>query len=131
MKVIHVSYTDYIGGAGRAAYRIHRSLLDDGIDSSMLVCKSILDDITVKGVKGRHILVRNFLRNALVFPLVRWFRKYRLDTVSINLLHSSLLQTINDSDADLVHLHWVNAEMLSIRDIGLIDKPIVWTLHDM
>ncbi len=131
MKVLHVSYTDYIGGAGRAAYRIHKSLLDAGVDSSMLVCKSILEDCTISGGKGRRVFVRNFVRNALVFPLSRWFRRDRFETVSINLLDSNLLRTINESDADLIHLHWVNAEMLSIRDIGLISKPVVWTFHDM
>jgi hypothetical protein len=38
---------------------------------------------------------------------------------------------LNASDADLVHLHWVQGEKLSIADIGFIRKPIVWTLHDM
>jgi glycosyltransferase involved in cell wall biosynthesis len=38
---------------------------------------------------------------------------------------------INASDADLIHMHWVQGEMISIPDIGHIRKPIVWTLHDM
>ena len=38
---------------------------------------------------------------------------------------------INSSDADVVNLHWVQAEMLSIADISRIAKPLVWTLHDM
>jgi glycosyltransferase involved in cell wall biosynthesis len=46
-------------------------------------------------------------------------------------LPSNWLIKIHDSDADLVHLHWVAGDMLSIKDIGAIRKPIVWTLHDM
>ena len=46
-------------------------------------------------------------------------------------LPSDWVQKINSSDVDLVHLHWVAAEMLSIADIGRIKKPVVWTLHDM
>ena len=38
---------------------------------------------------------------------------------------------INSSDYDVVNLHWVNGEMLSVKDISKIKKPIVWTLHDM
>jgi glycosyltransferase involved in cell wall biosynthesis len=38
---------------------------------------------------------------------------------------------INSSDIDIVHMHWVQGEMMSIADIGRIKKPIVWTLHDM
>jgi len=38
---------------------------------------------------------------------------------------------INTSDADIVHLHWTCAGLLSIEQIGKIDKPVVWTMHDM
>ena len=37
---------------------------------------------------------------------------------------------INQFDCDVVHLHWINNNMLSIRDIARIKKPIVWTMHD-
>lgn len=38
---------------------------------------------------------------------------------------------LNSADADLLHLHWINNEMMSIGDIGRLRKPVVWTLHDM
>jgi len=41
------------------------------------------------------------------------------------------VKRINSSDADVVNLHWVQREMLSIADISRIKKPVVWTLHDM
>jgi hypothetical protein len=41
------------------------------------------------------------------------------------------VKRINAWDADVVHLHWVQGEMLSIADIVRIQKPIVWMLHDM
>lgn len=44
---------------------------------------------------------------------------------------SNWVKRVNASDADVVHLHWVQGEMLSIPDIGRIEKPLVWTLHDM
>jgi glycosyltransferase involved in cell wall biosynthesis len=46
-------------------------------------------------------------------------------------LTSNWVKRINASDADVVHLHWVQDEMLSIADIGRLKKPVVWTLHDM
>jgi glycosyltransferase involved in cell wall biosynthesis len=36
--------------------------------------------------------------------------------------------------ADVLHLHWINQGLLSIKNIqqlGALGKPIVWTLHDM
>lgn len=38
---------------------------------------------------------------------------------------------INRSDADIVQLHWIAADMMSIEDVGAIRKPSVWTIHDM
>lgn len=37
-------------------------------------------------------------------------------------------------EADIIHLHWVNQGFLSlnnIRQLAVLGKPIVWTLHDM
>ena len=50
---------------------------------------------------------------------------------SLSLFSSNLLKKINENDADIVHLHWVQHEMLSISDITKINKPILWTIHDM
>ncbi len=35
------------------------------------------------------------------------------------------------NNGDVVHLHWINAEMLKIENIKKINKPLVWTMHDM
>lgn len=51
MKVIHLSNSD-IGGAGRAAYRIHKSLIKIGLNSEMWVNKSIIRDRSVKSTKS-------------------------------------------------------------------------------
>jgi glycosyltransferase involved in cell wall biosynthesis len=46
-------------------------------------------------------------------------------------LPSNWVKLINNSDADIVNLHWIQRETMSIKDISKIKKPIVWTLHDM
>jgi glycosyltransferase involved in cell wall biosynthesis len=38
---------------------------------------------------------------------------------------------INESDADVAHLHWVAGGMMRIEDLAYVRKPIVWSLHDM
>ncbi|MEM5815954.1 MAG: glycosyl transferase family 1, partial [Candidatus Aenigmatarchaeota archaeon] len=49
MKVLIVNTYDIQGGAARAAYRLHRALIDAGIDSYMLVQSKASDDYTVIG----------------------------------------------------------------------------------
>ena len=48
MKVLHINETDVLGGAARAAYRIHASLLKSGIDSRMRVLRKATDDPRVQ-----------------------------------------------------------------------------------
>ena len=47
MKVLTVATSDLTGGAAKAAYRLHRALLDSNIDAQMLVQNKESDDFTV------------------------------------------------------------------------------------
>jgi glycosyltransferase involved in cell wall biosynthesis len=40
-------------------------------------------------------------------------------------------RSINATDADVVNIHWATDGFLSIREIGRITKPVVWSLCDM
>ena len=50
---------------------------------------------------------------------------------SLNAFDSGLADWINRSDFDLVNLHWLGNELISIEEIARIQKPIFWTMHDM
>src|SRR5205814_4651245 len=52
MRVVAVSTYDAIGGAARAAYRLHRGLLAAGVESRLLVQRKTLDDETIVGPQG-------------------------------------------------------------------------------
>ena len=41
MKILHINYSDSIGGASRAVYRIHKSLIEKNINSNLLVAKKL------------------------------------------------------------------------------------------
>jgi len=38
---------------------------------------------------------------------------------------------LNLNNFDLINMHWIGNETLSLNDIYKIKKPILWTLHDM
>lgn len=130
MKVLHVTYADSGGGAARAAYRLHGALRDRGIDSSMLVMKKGTDDPHVHVARawfpGRNGLARRLHDRILRAVPAADPRADR----SLNLVPGRLHRQINASGADVVHLHWVHEEMISVAEIARIEKPIVWTLHD-
>lgn len=131
MKVIHLNYSSFTGGAARAAIRIHRALLAENIDSNMFVSISNTDDYTIKSHAGIINKLTAQLRPEITTYICKKSIKRENVFHSIAIFNSKWLKLINESDADVVNLHWINGEMLSIRDIGLIKKPIVWTLHDM
>lgn len=131
MRVVHLNYSDIDGGAARAAYRIHKSLESSGIDSLMWVNKTISGDSTVETTSKRFERVLNKTYPYLVKPIVKMLKTNNQTLHSPQIFPSGWVKKINNSNADILHLHWTQNEMLSISDIKLIKKPIVWTLHDM
>ncbi len=126
MKVLHVNYSD-LGGAAIAMLRLNAALGTAGVNSECLVYysksgqkKSYCNSVALKKING----LENILISKLCGPSDPVIR-------SVNFFPTGLAKYLNECDADIIHLHWVNAEMMSIKEIGRIKKPIVWTLHDM
>ncbi len=132
MKVIILNSSDTQGGAARAAYRLHKALLSQDVDSQMLVQNKSSDDLTVLGPISKLDSFMSKLRPRLDSIPFRFFKKESSTLFSYSWLPSGrLIKRINELNPDIVHLHWVNAGMLRIEDIAKINAPIVWSLHDM
>ena len=131
MKVLQLNHSDINGGAARAAYRIHQALRNSGIDSQMLVNVAASGDWTVHGPSNKLSKAITLARPHLATPFQKLLRTTNPIIHSPALVPSRWPERINASDSELVNLHWVQGEMLSIADISRIRKPIVWTLHDM
>lgn len=131
MKVLHVDCSDTHGGAARAAFRIHSALLSVGIDSRFAVLQKSSSDWRVwqperwtrlrkkLAVRGEGLILNHF---AKVLPKKPWSLAY--------FSTPALVDYINNTDCDIVQLHWINGSCLSVADIRRIQKPIIWTLHD-
>ena len=131
MKVFHLNFSDINGGAARAAYRIHHAVRAAGVDSTMLVNVAQSGDWTVAGPKSRFDKLMARMRpHAATLPGAL-LRTENPIIHSPAFIPSGWPRRLNRSDADLIHLHWIAGEMLSIGDIGRLQKPVVWTLHDM
>jgi glycosyltransferase involved in cell wall biosynthesis len=131
MKILHVSETDISGGAARATYRIHNALKNAKVNSRILVNHKISDDESIIGPNTNYQKIMVRLRMLIANRIVKFQKSNNKILHSPALFPSQWLNKINKTDVDLVNLHWINAEMLSIKDIPKINKPLVWTLHDM
>ena len=132
MKILIVNLGDSNGGASIAANRLQECLMNEGVDSKLLVLN--------KKNKNQNILtVNTFFSKSVVFfskletKLVSLFYpKKTTNRFSASLIGFNLItRVINSYKPDIVHLHWVQSGMLSISDISKIKKPIVWSLHDV
>ena len=132
MKLLHVTRSINHGGAGKAALRLHNALLTHTNINSYFY--SAIDEIGIPSFVADPFPLSKFtsrLRTKIVKPILSLYQTSNPSLHSISLMPSRLLSFINNSDFDIIHLHWVQGETLSVEDIGKINKPIVWTLHDM
>lgn len=132
MKILIVNTSDIKGGAARAAYRLHRSLLSLHVDSQMLVQNKSGDDFTVLVQGKKTAKYFNKLRPVIDTLPVRFYKEKTKTPFSPSWFgFSSMVDNINKIKPDVVHLHWICAGVMSIEDIARIKAPIVWSLHDM
>jgi glycosyltransferase involved in cell wall biosynthesis len=131
LHALAINVSDVNGGAARAAYRIHHSLRRRGVDSKMLVNSATAGDWTVEGPQKKITKISSKIRGPIGALLTKSLKTSNPIVHSPAIVYSRWSKRINNSNADIIHLHWVNNEMMSISDIGNIEKPIIWTLHDM
>ncbi|WP_010179993.1 glycosyltransferase family 4 protein [Glaciecola sp. HTCC2999] len=132
MRVLIVNSTDISGGAARAAYRLHQSLLMKNVDSTMLVQNKMSDDFSVVGPISKFDRAFNKLRPTLdSLPLKRYKDKSATLFSTSWVFSGNLVNQINKLNPDIVHLHWINSGMLRLEDLSKIKSKIVWSLHDM
>lgn len=131
MKVLIVGRSDTHGGAARASYRLHRALNAGGHASRMCVAVKESADRTVAEPDGALASAWSLIRPGLANALMRLQRTPDNAWRSPAMFPSGLGRAINRCDADVVNLHWVGEETMSVEEIGRIAKPVVWTMHDM
>lgn len=132
MKIIHLNESDG-GGAGRAAYRLMKAQRTAGLDARLWVIKASSGDSDVSGFActGKLGALKDRIRRSLSSRLTAQLKTANRVIHTPAIWSTEWIDRINASDADVVNLHWISDRMLSVRDIGRIRKPTVWTLHDM
>lgn len=135
MNVLHIGLSDLSGGASRASYRIHQSLKNNNnllINSKMRVIKKISED---QDVFSKNNSFHNYFYPKLITVLNQFYR-YGFNTINPVLHSTARIKTglgkelNNTKNVDLFHLHWLGDATISIEEIGSLNKPIIWTLHD-
>lgn len=141
MKILHVCTQDR-GGAGLCCLRIHQALMQQGIDSRVLVLKKTSDcpEVYAAGCapgRWKRLMMRAFNKLLRIMHLKitdsnkkrAFSEKYgmfcSLPTSGYDLSGHPLVK-----EADILHLHWINNFVDCPSFFKKVKKPMVWTLHD-
>lgn len=133
MKILMLSTYDKYGGAAIAATRLMHALSDAGTDVSMIVMDKQSEDTRIMQA-STFFPKRHFYRERLSIFLANRLHRENLFAVSIANCGADVTGTKAFAEADVIHLHWVNQGLLSLRTLDKImhsGKPVVWTMHDM
>jgi glycosyltransferase involved in cell wall biosynthesis len=130
MRVLIISNGDLVGGASRAAFRLHQALRGIHVESFMAVRRKHSSDPYVHKMTpselGWPLVGRGYL------DLLPFFLSRRRDEpISLGLQSANLGNLVARFKPNVVNLHWINGGIASIRSIGKLHVPVTWTLHDM
>lgn len=132
MKILHINYHQNQGGASVATNRLIEALNQNNINSDLIVNQKKDKETFVKPqFKNIFELYSHKMKKFLAIYIKKILGADNMYKDSISLFSSNLHMQINSSNVDIVNLHWVCNEMISIKEIKKIEKPLVWTLVDM
>ena len=131
MKILHLNYSDQIGGAAVSVMRLHKSLLKKKIKSNLLVSEKTTNEINVLCESTTLSKMYDLLKKAILRNISRFAISEENQTFSMNFLKGISSKKINLISPDVLNLHWISNEMISLKDISKINVPIVWTIVDM
>ncbi len=126
MNILHIATID-IGGAYKAASRLHKSLKLQGVESKLLLRTKVNDCSDGESVfKNTFQVGLSKVKNA--WNYIHADGGITRDVCGTNISRNKLVQ-----EADILVLHWINS-FLSPRELRMLaelGKPILWFMHDM
>lgn len=127
MKILHLT-TSFVQQS--AGYRLHRGLINLGLDSHVLVGFKGVEDPTVHYEASFWTDKTAHLKNLADQLPVRLYPKRTGLIFSPSIIPTRTISKINKLNPSVVHLHWICSGFIRIEELKKIKKPIIWTLHD-
>src|SRR5215211_4905273 len=139
MRIVHLSTSDTVGGAARAAFRLHTGLKRLGHDSTMLVLRRAGGDPDVIRFKAPADLYSRVRMKFRTRRIQKDFDRYLATRPPGFELFSDDRSSFAEHivrqipPCDLINLHWVSDYLDYEHFFRLLpmDVPVVWRLADM
>ena len=127
MNILHLQHSVYPQTAG---YRIHKALLDMGINSKYFVQYKYVDDTSVITDSRKRSRPINYLKSGLDQIPLKFYPKYNHSYFSPAIAPDNLISQLQSISLDIVNLHWICGGFIRIESLKKITHPLVWTLYD-
>ena len=134
MRVLIVNTSERTGGAAVAANRLMEALNNNGVKAKMLVRDKETTNLSVCTLPQTWRLRWHFLWERLCIWCHLYLKREHLFEIDIANCGTDITTLPEFKEADVIHLHWINQGMLSLKDIRKIlqsGKRVVWTMHDI
>ncbi len=140
IKILQIVGGSYHNGAFQGANILHKSLLEEGINSVLLNDTLLLKERNkiLENNKNIVFIQDNILRKILfkIFVLIEKFLKSLFlhtprETFTIGLFGFDITKLGEFKKADIIHIHWLGQGFININSLSKINKPVVWTMRDM
>lgn len=133
MKVVHIVSGSLTKGAARGAYWLHKALINKGIESKIILNHhdNLNDNSVICTQNGILSKVISFFLVILDLVPSYVFLKKDKGLFSSGFFGTNFNRIKEFNDADIINIHWANLGFISVKRIGKIRKPIVWTIRDM
>ena len=128
MRILLINTTEKIGGPAVAASRLMEALKNNGIKAKLLVRDKQTEQITVVELPHNLRMVWKFVWERIVIWKANHFNRNHLFAVDIANAGTDITNLPEFQQADIIHLHWINQGMLSLKNIEKIlasGKPVV------
>lgn len=132
-KIVHICFSDRVGGAAIAAYRLNEEMNKINIHSSMLVLnKTQNQNPTIHKLSTQAKLLNKIYQRITKRKLNKKIRfgTFSCDDWGFDITKISLIE-----QADLIYFHWFNHEFIQLKTINKLtrkmNKKVILFLHDM
>ncbi len=133
IRVCHITTGPLTGGAARGALWLHEGLLGEGCDSTLVT--DYAGAKTDRGVIQLQTLVHPKIEQRARWTLeqlpVHLYGQRSKTLFSTGLTGRAIHRIPAVKNADIVNLHWVCGGIVSMRSLGRLRIPVVWTLRDL
>jgi len=131
IRVTHITYSDNKGGAAIAVQRLNHCLRNNKEIFSKIYC--INKNQPFSDTLISNLFSKFFFLSCRIFEIcIRKTIYFNSKTIhSFNLFSTNINKKIKKFNPHIVHLHYLGSNTISLKDIYLLNKPLVWTFHDM